>query len=306
MGQVILDKAKAVLSHQRKIGGIRSAYHELLEAELLLVEAKSDVAHLKDRNSEIVQRLEEEKKSLNVLKVELEEKKRDAQRLFTEVKELSDEHRQDSIAEARDRTAEVISQEISAERAKLEVIQANNPQALEEYENWARRIEKEKADHDVQETRLADLTEKITTLRSQGEPRLDELVGQINDAFSYNFEQISCAGEVGVHKDEEFDKWAIEIKVKFRYVAHSPLLRIHTNFHVAAKARPFRGLINTGSRAVSGPCQRFFISCHCSRWRRRRSGWSMRSTRVWTPATRGWCTNEWLRLPAVSTRASIF
>jgi hypothetical protein len=47
---------------------------------------------------------------------------------------------------------------------------------------------------------------------------VDQLISQINDAFSYNFEQISCAGEVGVHKDEDFEKWAIEIKVKFRYV----------------------------------------------------------------------------------------
>ena len=67
-----------------------------------------------------------------------------------------------------------------------------------------------------QERDLQKMEAKITRIRDQWEPRLDELIGKINDAFSYNFAQISCAGEVGVNKDEDFDKWAIEIKVKFR------------------------------------------------------------------------------------------
>jgi structural maintenance of chromosomes protein 5 len=96
------------------------------------------------------------------------------------------------------------------------VVEVNNPQALEEYEKWSRRIEQEQADHKAKEERLLEVTERMTTLRGQWEPRVDELVERINEAFSYNFEQISCAGEVGVHKEEDFAKWAIEIKVRFR------------------------------------------------------------------------------------------
>lgn len=219
LGAAILDKARAVLMHHREMAGIRSASHELLDAQVLLAEAKSDVAYLKDRNTEIVQRLEAEKAALETLKGEVEVLKERAQVFYEAASNLPVEMRNNLVEEANSRTAEDILSQMNVERAKLEVIQANNPQALEEYETWARRIEKEKADFAVQETRLASLTEKIAQLRSQWEPRLDELVGQINDAFSYNFEQISCAGEVGVHKDEDFDKWAIEIKVKFRYVS---------------------------------------------------------------------------------------
>jgi structural maintenance of chromosomes protein 5 len=222
-GQVILDKAQAVLLHQRTLGAIRSAYGALLEARLLLVEAQSDVACLKDRNSEIATKLNDGREALAAIKAEYAQKKAEAIGFYERVASLPEGYVQKVVDESRDRTAESIFQEMSAERAKLEVIQANNPQALEEYETWGRRIERHRAEHQNHEAQLAELTEKIATLRSQWEPGLDELVEKINEAFSYNFEQISCAGEVGVHKDEDFDKWAIEIRVKFRYVVDGSL-----------------------------------------------------------------------------------
>lgn len=202
--------------------GIREAWQSYLEAQLLLLEAKSDYAYLKDRNSEIMKLLETEKKAINELEREQDQKKAEATEALEAVKAMDDEiDRDELVSEAGDRTAANIEAELSAERAKLEVIQANNPQALEEFEMWTRRIQKERTDYQKQEVRLKDLAEQIETIRSQWEPRLDELVGKINDAFSYNFEQISCAGEVGVHKDEDFAKWAIEIRVKFRCVCPS-------------------------------------------------------------------------------------
>ncbi|KAK0633280.1 SMC5-like protein [Immersiella caudata] len=215
-GQVILDKAQAVLLHQKTLGAIRSAHHALLEARLLLVEAQSDVAHLKDNNSEIATKLNDGREALAAIKAEYAQRKDEAMGFYERVASLPEGQAQRVVDESRDRTAESIFQEMSAERAKLEVIQANNPQALGEYETWGRRIDRHRTEHQNHETQLAELTRKIATLRAQWEPRVDELVEKINEAFSYNFEQISCAGEVGVHKDEDFDKWAIEIRVKFR------------------------------------------------------------------------------------------
>jgi len=199
--------------------GIREAWQSYLEAQLLLLEAKSDYAYLTDRNSEIMKLLATEKQAINDLEKELDQKRTEATRALKAVKAMDDEiDRDELVREAQGRTAADIETELSAERAKLEVIQANNPQALEEFEMWSKRIQKERTDYQKQEVRLNDLAEQIKMIRGQWEPRLDELVGKINDAFSYNFEQISCAGEVGVHKDEDFAKWAIEIRVKFRYV----------------------------------------------------------------------------------------
>jgi chromosome segregation ATPase len=215
--QAILDKAKAILQHHKLIAGIRKARHALLEAQLLLMEAESEVGVLKDRNSEITKQLEEGQKSVEKIKAELNELRNVAAEAREQALNVLTEENRDELQEkAVERTVEEIEQAIHVERAKLEVIQASNPAALEEYERYAIRIERERANEANQENKLAELNDRIRNIKNQWEPRLDQLVGKINDAFSYNFEQISCAGEVGVHKDEDFDKWAIEIKVKFR------------------------------------------------------------------------------------------
>jgi structural maintenance of chromosomes protein 5 len=141
----------------------------------------------------------------------------------------------------QDKTVESLDEEIGVEQARLEVIQASNPRALEEYEKRVKEIDKIKQQRDHLTTDLMSKTEKINEIMRDWEPRLDALVGRINEAFSYNFEQISsagdagvpreeqlsCAGEVGIHKDDDFEQWAIEIKVRFRYVL--PCTHTHTH-----------------------------------------------------------------------------
>lgn len=223
MDQATLDKARAALHHHQQIIGIRKARQALLEAQLVHLEAESEVAVLKAKNSEITQQLEEGKQTLRLIQDELEEQRNIAAEARTEALAIvTNENIEELRDNARGRTVEDIDQAIQVEKAKLEVIQASNPAALEEYERYAAKIERERASQANQEARMAELNDRIDSIKSQWEPRLDELISQINDAFSYNFEQISCAGEVGVHKDEDFEKWAIEIKVKFRYVFFCP------------------------------------------------------------------------------------
>ncbi|KAK3693986.1 SMC5-like protein [Podospora appendiculata] len=215
--QAVLEQAKCVLHHQKTIADIKTAYQALVDVQLMLVEATSDLAALKEKNAELTQKLEAEKQVLRELTKQMNDLHATASQAKDDVAEfLSAADREELLVLAKDRTLEDVTQDIRTEKAKLEVIQASNPHALEEFENWAARIEKERQSHTGQEARLTALNNKINSIRSQWEPKLDDLVSQINDAFSYNFEQISCAGEVGVHKDEDFDKWAIEIKVKFR------------------------------------------------------------------------------------------
>ena len=68
----------------------------------------------------------------------------------------------------------------------------------------------------------------IDRIRAKWEPELDQLVALISDAFFHNFAQIGCAGQVGVHKDDEdFGQWAIRIEVKFRESEQLSLLDSH-------------------------------------------------------------------------------
>ena len=223
-----LDKAKAVLLHHAKVGEIRAAYQSMVEAQLLLVEAASDVAYLKDKNTEIKQRLEEEKQNAKNFEKEMDTTRavaKEAQEQIVALLGADQTAWAGYLDDADGLTVDQVESEIAAENARLNLIAANNTNAVEEYETWTRKIERERTEHESQEARVRTLEEAIAKVRGQWEPRLDELVGRINDAFGYNFEQISCAGEVGVHKDEDFEKWAVEIKVKFRCVDPSSLLR---------------------------------------------------------------------------------
>ncbi|KAL2133334.1 hypothetical protein VTI74DRAFT_2529 [Chaetomium olivicolor] len=215
--QAVLDKANAVLQHHKLINGIRQARQALLEAQILLIEAESEVGMLKAKNSEITRQLEEGRMTVDALKAELEKQRDIATEARTQATEIMTDANQEEMREkAMNKTVEQVDEAIQIEKAKLEVIQASNPAALEEYERYEARIQRERANQANQESKMAELNDRIHHIKSQWEPRLDHLIGQINDAFSYNFEQINCAGEVGVHKDEDFEKWAIEIKVKFR------------------------------------------------------------------------------------------
>lgn len=220
--KLILKKADLVIRHQQSLHLLRNAADGVLEARVYLLEAVSDVAALKERNADIVRRLEEGKKIVDELRKEMDRAKADAreahdqaQHVFADYDEDSEE-RQHLMDAAADRTVESIDEDIEIENAKLDVIQEADPGVLRDFQKRAKDIERLQAESATRQADMERLNEEIRTLREEWEPGLDELIGRINDAFSYNFEQISCAGEVGVHKDEDFDKWAVEIKVKFR------------------------------------------------------------------------------------------
>jgi hypothetical protein len=108
--------------------------------------------------------------------------------------------------------------EIDSTKARLEMVDGGNPQILHEFEKRAGDIEKAKYKLEKIENDLLELQQNINEVRQKWEPELDQLIGQISDAFSDNFAKINCAGQVEVYKeDDDFNKWAIQIQVKFRY-----------------------------------------------------------------------------------------
>lgn len=226
--RLVLKKADLVIRHQETLRDLRNVTDGVLEARLRLIEAVSDVAALKERSADIVQRLMEEKKKVDELVKEVDRAKDEAREASAKVAHVlgkyqdqttgdaDQEMKRHLVDEAREKTVEIIDEDIAIEMAKLDVIQEADPGVLRDFEKRARDIEKLQSESATRQADMEQLIEEIQTLRGKWEPGLDELIRRINDAFSYNFEQISCAGEVGVHKDDDFDKWAVEIKVKFR------------------------------------------------------------------------------------------
>lgn len=192
----------------------------MLEVQIRLIEAQSDVKGLEEQNSNIKQQLDEKRDEINNAKAEIERLKVAAIDARHKVEEAVDDGGDDRLAYlnglAEGKTAEEVDHEIGAESTKLELIHGVDPAILRQYEKRAQDIQELTRKKEELNAKLESYVRKIKQVMEQWEPGVDDVIGKINDAFSYNFEQINCAGEVGIHKDEDFEQWAIEIKVKFR------------------------------------------------------------------------------------------
>lgn len=109
-----------------------------------------------------------------------------------------------------------IDNDIEVETARLELLHEGNPNAIKQFEDRQAKIEVLKSKLDGQEEKLADMKRGIQELREEWEPEIDRLIAKISSAFTRSFQKIGCAGEVRVHKEDDFDKWAVQILVKFR------------------------------------------------------------------------------------------
>lgn len=215
-----IKKAQAVLRHHTLVEKLRDAHLALLEGQIRLVEATSDVRGLKDRNTDIMTKLGEKKQEILNYGEEASNHKKDATRARDDVAKLAASSDSKGIdyysAKAEGKTLEDIDNEIDAEVSARDLIQGVDPGILDQYEKRKKDIEGYSKKKEECTRKLEYIGRQIQELMESWEPKAEELVSRINDAFSYNFEQINCAGEVGIHKDEDFEQWAIEIKVKFR------------------------------------------------------------------------------------------
>ncbi|KAH7185531.1 uncharacterized protein B0J16DRAFT_372319 [Fusarium flagelliforme] len=217
--KAVIRRAELVLRHKDAIERIRQAYQALLEAEIRGIEAHSDVVGLMARNSHIMQQLDAERETLRQASEDASRAREEGNRLSEAVQQMieSEPEKRDLFSElCEGKTSEDIQIDIGAEEAKLECMHVPNPNVLREFKKRAEEITRLTRKMSGSTDKLNGITQEIDELRSKWEPRLDELVSKINDAFAYNFEQISCAGEVRVHKPDDFDAWALDIMVRFR------------------------------------------------------------------------------------------
>ncbi|RKF75048.1 Structural maintenance of chromosomes protein 5 [Golovinomyces cichoracearum] len=217
----VIKKASSAIAFKDHISKARSAHDELLEAQIRFIEADSDVTSLIELNSSIVQQRDEELKKLRDIDEEAKKVKAIASKALKTCKALLADPENEPFTEQlaqqdEDTTIESLEIEIAAEESKLEFLIADNPNAIEQFA--ARQEKVQKLTTLIEETcrKLQKVNKKILKVRSEWEPALDKLIQTISNAFSFNFEQIGCAGEVSIHKDDDFEKWAIQIKVKFR------------------------------------------------------------------------------------------
>ncbi|PBP26956.1 structural maintenance of chromosomes 5 smc5 [Diplocarpon rosae] len=228
----VLQKVKLALEYKDLVSHIRSCHEALLEAQIRAIEAESDVVGLQERNSGITSQVDEERRRMNEAHQELAEFKAIATRARDAVAALqadpeNEQYRDGWANLAEDLTVEQLQNDISAEKVKLQFTHADNPDAVRQFDQRQKDIERLQQKIDDVSEKLEKTNRRIIKIRGIWEPRLDSLIVEISDAFSHNFEQIGCAGEVAVHKDDDFDLWSVQIKVKFREKESLQILDAH-------------------------------------------------------------------------------
>lgn len=231
-------------SDQNAVENLRQLHEELVKIEVQVIEGVSDLESLKDRNAEHQDTLEAKSR-------EVEEAMRSLRETAKQVKELQREARE-AVREAqrqpdseellqsfRDYSMEQLEADIDSEKARLELTQGGNSNVIKEFEDRERQIQQVENKLSEFQTKLSDYDHAIEEIRGQWEPKLDELVMRISDAFSDCFARIGCAGQVTLDKAEDeagadgeaggsnFGEWSIQIHVKFREHENLSLLDSH-------------------------------------------------------------------------------
>lgn len=207
---------------QKAVAQLRQLHESHVEAEILLIEAISEVDGYVSDNADILHALQEKQAELQELKTLYDAKRAQHKNLYAICQQLSTTVQDDDVEMAiidqyrQLPTLEALDNEIAAISARLDMMAEGNPGARIAFEKREQDIAATQAKLEHNAERLEATRQTIQEIREQWEPELDALVAQISDRFSHNFQQIGCAGQVGVYKDEDFDKWSIQIQVRFR------------------------------------------------------------------------------------------
>ncbi|KAI9828295.1 MAG: Structural maintenance of chromosomes protein 5 [Thelocarpon impressellum] len=225
-----LEMARIGRDYATHVETMEGVHEELVEAELMQIEASSDLEALISRNRAVKETLEARRAEVKVLAQQREIAIKEVRALFEECQAIMagpDADRQKEFMDtmSREMSSAELELEIESERARLELVHEGNPNAMAEYEEREKHIARLQERIQKVEEMLVGLEASIEEIRERWEPELDGLVRSISDAFAECLESIGCAGAVGVFKDgADFDAWALQILVKFR--EHEPLTQL--------------------------------------------------------------------------------
>ncbi|KAK0563559.1 Structural maintenance of chromosomes protein 5 [Tilletia horrida] len=114
--------------------------------------------------------------------------------------------------------------ELEAQRQALDQAHGLSDEVIATFEERARQIQKHSDKIAAFTKEKADLDQNIKDIRDEWEPAIRSLVHDVSEKFSAAFDRIGCAGEIRVATDRDYDKWGIEILVKFRDTEELQLL----------------------------------------------------------------------------------
>ncbi|XP_051971973.1 structural maintenance of chromosomes protein 5 [Xyrauchen texanus] len=115
-------------------------------------------------------------------------------------------------------TLDEIDVMLNEEKARAECFTGLSDAVVEEYNRREQEIKNMEKELDDKTNALNTYRQNIAEAKERWLNPLKQLVDEINERFSDFFRSMQCAGEVDLHSEneEEYDKYGIRIRVKFR------------------------------------------------------------------------------------------
>ncbi|KDR84246.1 hypothetical protein GALMADRAFT_703330 [Galerina marginata CBS 339.88] len=220
--QVAANKAALQALCDRKDQKYQSTLLEYTKANELFQRIKAESREILTRSRDIVENSSDEVKDEYA---ELEKVRMQYDKEVKEAKENGLPPPDDS--EIDKRSVEDLQAELETQRANLEMNLNTNPGVVEQYEKRKRDIEQLERTLEERKKREEKIAKDIKSARDNWHPALQSLVTSIGEKFSAAFDRIGCAGEIRINENEDYEKWAIDILVKFRDNEKLQLLTAH-------------------------------------------------------------------------------
>ncbi|XP_035247497.1 structural maintenance of chromosomes protein 5 isoform X2 [Anguilla anguilla] len=115
-------------------------------------------------------------------------------------------------------TLDEIDAQLNEERSRADCFTGLSDAVVEEHERKTQEIEQLRRELEEKKGNLESYRQSISQAKEKWLNPLKQLIEQINEKFSDFFHSMQCAGEVDLHSEneEEYDKYGIRIRVKFR------------------------------------------------------------------------------------------
>ncbi|XP_075684088.1 structural maintenance of chromosomes protein 5 isoform X2 [Rhinoderma darwinii] len=115
-------------------------------------------------------------------------------------------------------TLDEIDAVLNEERSRASCFTGLNSSVVEDFTNRTREIEEITEELNRKKTELDHFRQNILQVKEGWINPLKQLVEKINEQFSSFFRSMQCVGEVDLHteNEENYDKYGIRIRVKFR------------------------------------------------------------------------------------------
>lgn len=219
--QSSLKIATLTLEYAKSVTEFRRLHENVVEAEIRLIEAASEVRAFAKDNSQVLERLRARQVQLEELTAVRNDMKVSIRSEHVKVQEMIHSctaEENEIIRSYKDlQSVAELDDEIQSVNARLEMMSAGDGSVVKTYENREVQIRKTQDSLESHATALQEVQANIAEIKGPFVEQLDELMNKISAAFAHNFEQIGCAGEVSVYKDEDdFNAWSIQISVRFR------------------------------------------------------------------------------------------